>query len=211
MVARGVTSISTARQWNFATDERAKAVDELYRLLGEVEARVGRCRPLSDCSRASGWSAAGVYFFFEDGEFRCDGTTPRVVRVDTHGLRASRSTLWAGCRNTGEPLGGASWRRKPSQLDLSTSGRRSDPQPPRRTRRGSINESAICGQRQGVVEAGAISLLSNLGSDTIDSSSPNWLGRYAYRLEIVDSRLWNVRHVRDASSTRGPRRHRRAD
>jgi len=75
----------------------------------------------------------------------------------------------AGCRNTGEPLGGASWRRKPSQLDLSTSGRRSDPQPPRRTRRGSINESAICGQRQGVVEAGAISLLSNLGSDTIDS------------------------------------------
>jgi hypothetical protein len=45
-------------------DERAEAVDELYRLLGELEACVGRRRRLSDCTGASGWPAAGVHFFF---------------------------------------------------------------------------------------------------------------------------------------------------
>ena len=36
-----------------------------------------------------------MYFFFEDGEFREDGSTPRVVRVGTHAVSAdSRTTLW---------------------------------------------------------------------------------------------------------------------
>jgi len=41
-----------------------------------------------------GWPARGVYFFFEPGEVREDGVTPRIVRVGTHGLTRSKSTLW---------------------------------------------------------------------------------------------------------------------
>ena len=88
-------------------DERAKAVDELYRLLGEVEDRIGPRRRLSECSRASGWPAAGGYFFCEDGQVRRDGTTPRVVRVGTRGLRASRSTLWGRLSQHRGTTGGA--------------------------------------------------------------------------------------------------------
>lgn len=65
-----------------------------------------------------------------------------------------------------------------------------------------IDDPPSAASARGVVEAGAISLLSNLGSDIVDPSSPTWLGRHANRPEIVDSGLWNVRHVRDAPSTR---------
>ena len=41
-----------------------------------------------------GWPRRGVYFFFEPGEHREDRSTARVVRVGTHGLRASSSTPW---------------------------------------------------------------------------------------------------------------------
>jgi hypothetical protein len=74
--------------------DRGELVGELYRLLDELESRVGPRRTLSACSRVSGWPGAGVYFFFEPGEARADGVTPRVVRVGTHGLRSSKSTLW---------------------------------------------------------------------------------------------------------------------
>ena len=75
--------------------DRGKLVDALYRLLDELESRVGPRRTLAACSRLSGWPAAGVYFFFESGEVRADEVTPRVVRVGTHGLRPSKSTLWS--------------------------------------------------------------------------------------------------------------------
>jgi hypothetical protein len=48
-----------------------------------------------ECTRRSGWPGRGVYFFFEDHEFREDGSTLRVVRVGTHAVSAnSRTTLW---------------------------------------------------------------------------------------------------------------------
>lgn len=41
------------------------------------------------------WPERGVYFFFQDGELREDGRTPRVVRVGTHGVSSrSKTTLW---------------------------------------------------------------------------------------------------------------------
>ncbi len=41
------------------------------------------------------WPQQGVYFFFEPGEMRPDGTTPRVVRVGTHAVsKGSKTTLW---------------------------------------------------------------------------------------------------------------------
>ena len=74
--------------------DRAQALDDLYILLAELEVCCGGRRRLISSSGASGWPVSGVYFFFEAGELRADGVTPRVVRVGTHRLRPSSSTLW---------------------------------------------------------------------------------------------------------------------
>ncbi len=46
------------------------------------------------------WPARGVYFLFENGEFRAGtGAGGRIVRVGTHGLKkGSQSTLWRRLR-----------------------------------------------------------------------------------------------------------------
>ncbi|UUV32851.1 hypothetical protein NQK81_05180 [Amycolatopsis roodepoortensis] len=63
---------------------------EFYALLG----RLGTPRRLHGATAKDGWPSHGVYFFFEDGELRTDGS-PRVVRVGTHGLGSgSRTKLW---------------------------------------------------------------------------------------------------------------------
>lgn len=51
-------------------------------------------RRLSACTGRMNWPRCGVYFFFEDIEKRSDsGDGPRVVRVVTHPLTSSSSTL----------------------------------------------------------------------------------------------------------------------
>jgi len=70
-------------------------LDRFYHLLDALSRKVGGPRRLSDCSGRDGWPERGVYFFFEEGETREDGESPRVVRVGTHALsRSSRTTLW---------------------------------------------------------------------------------------------------------------------
>jgi hypothetical protein len=69
-------------------------LDHFYELLDDLRRRVGGERRLASCSSRSGWPERGVYFFFEPGEVRPDGTL-RVVRVGTHALTlTSRTTLW---------------------------------------------------------------------------------------------------------------------
>ena len=69
-------------------------LDQFYRLLNTLEEGIGY-RYLKDCHDGMNWPQRGVYFFFEDGEFRSDGSTPRVVRVGTHAVsKGSRGTLW---------------------------------------------------------------------------------------------------------------------
>lgn len=64
-----------------------------YQVIGDLARRLGRVT-LADCHGRMPWPARGVYFFFEPGEVRPDGT-PRVVRVGTHAVSAgSRTTLW---------------------------------------------------------------------------------------------------------------------
>jgi hypothetical protein len=46
------------------------------------------------------------------------------------------------------------------------------------------------------IEAGAIGLLSMCTGDA-DPPSDDWLGRYAYRKEILDSGLWNVQLINE--------------
>ena len=70
-------------------------LSRFYGLLAELESRLGGSRRLLECDSRSGWPTRGVYFFFEPGELREDGVTPRVVRVGTHALLGtSRSTIW---------------------------------------------------------------------------------------------------------------------
>jgi hypothetical protein len=47
---------------------------------------------------------------------------------------------------------------------------------------------------RGCIESNSIALLSCLTGGP-DLSSPRWLGRYAERVEIRESGLWNVQHV----------------
>lgn len=53
---------------------------------------------------------------------------------------------------------------------------------------------------RGVIESGAIALLSNQ-LDSPDPPSATWLGRSARRLVIQRSGLWNVRHVDEPASS----------
>ena len=49
---------------------------------------------------------------------------------------------------------------------------------------------------RGAIEAGAISLLSNLDRPVVDSPTGSWLGHRADRYAVRSSGLWNVDHVR---------------
>ena len=77
-----------------------------YDILGKLQDRIGQ-RMLKDCHGRLSWPRRGVYFFFEAGEFRPNGTTPRVVRVGTHAVSVgSRTTLWNRLSNHRGTLAG---------------------------------------------------------------------------------------------------------
>jgi len=85
---------------------------EFYRILDRLAAGLGGLRRLGECTGRSGCPPQGLYFFYEDGENRADGTG-RVVRVGTHALTAtSKATLWGRLRQHrghlagGDPGGG---------------------------------------------------------------------------------------------------------
>lgn len=87
--------------------DRQAALDELYALLDRLAVQVGGPRLLGKCTARHGWPIHGVYFFFEPGEVRKDGTTPRFVRVGTHALTAtSRTKLWDRLRTHRGRVGG---------------------------------------------------------------------------------------------------------
>jgi hypothetical protein len=85
---------------------RQAHLDEFYRLLADLADNERGPRRLSSCTGRDGWPRHGVYFFFEDGETRRDGTR-RVVRVGTHALRPTdRTTLWGRLRQHRGRIGG---------------------------------------------------------------------------------------------------------
>jgi hypothetical protein len=87
-------------------------LDEFYVLIDDLKNRIGGYKFLSDCSGAMTWPQKGVYFFFEPGEFRKDGSTLRVIRVGTHAVSSgSKSTLWSRLRtHRGRSSGGGNHR-----------------------------------------------------------------------------------------------------
>jgi hypothetical protein len=77
-----------------------------YRALSQLADIRSGPRYLRDCHGVDGWPRQGVYFFFEQGEVRGDGSD-RVVRVGTHALTAtSQATLWGRLRQHRGPLAG---------------------------------------------------------------------------------------------------------
>jgi hypothetical protein len=89
----------------------AQTLSEFYGLIGDLTRRTGGPRILRDCAGSTGWPERGVYFFFEPGETRPDGS-PRVVRVGTQGLTTgSSSTLWKRLhQHKGQRSGGGNHR-----------------------------------------------------------------------------------------------------
>lgn len=74
---------------------RREDLDRFYTLLDRLGKGVGGPRRLNQIWSPNDWPTHGVYFFFEDGEMREDGASPRVTRVGTHAVSAtSRTTLW---------------------------------------------------------------------------------------------------------------------
>lgn len=77
-----------------APGDRQRHTAEFYCLLDELAERIGRPLRLRDCTGYERWPECGMYFFYEDGEGRADGSG-RVVRVGTHALKDSDLTrLW---------------------------------------------------------------------------------------------------------------------
>jgi hypothetical protein len=73
---------------------RGSETDEFYRVLDELAARLGGPRRRRGYTVRSGCPPQGLYFFYEDGENRADGS-PRVVRIGTHAPTAtSKAALW---------------------------------------------------------------------------------------------------------------------
>ncbi|MFZ6005760.1 MAG: hypothetical protein ACOYXM_17690 [Actinomycetota bacterium] len=218
--------------------DRLADLNRFYEVLAAIEHNSGGRRRLAECSGRVEWPGRGVYFFFEDGELREDGATPRVVRVGTHGLRPSKSTLWGRLsQHRGTPggslPGGGNHRGSIFRLHVGTAllavgdwpddiratwgrGQRADA----RTRAAeypleravtdyigrmpflwvSVDDPPSSASDRGVIEAGAIALLSNLDRPTVDPPSAGWLGSSADRKLIRRSGLWNVNHVQDPSS-----------
>lgn len=86
---------------------RIELVEHLYSILDELSDRCGGPRTLAVCDGRMGWPRRGVYFFFEPGEYRHGATGMRVVRVGTHALRPSGTSLWQRLAQHRGTTGGA--------------------------------------------------------------------------------------------------------
>lgn len=208
-------------------------LDKFYRLMSDLDVRCGGRRQLMRCDGRMSRPQRGVYFFFEGGESREDGKTPRVVRVGTHALRPSRSTLWgrlAQHRGTvaGQYARGGNHRGSVFRLHVGTALLETDEWTEVIHRTWGIGSSADSETRvieyplekavsdrigrmsllwldvddppslssdRGIIERGAIALLSNHERPSNDVQSAGRLGAYASSPAIRSSGLWNVNHV----------------
>jgi hypothetical protein len=202
------------------TETRSAELERLYTYIGEFSRRQGGLRQLGHCTASMGWPARGVYFLFEPGETRWDGS-PRVVRVGTHGLNSgSRSTLWGRLRQHRGRADGEGGNHRASILRLHVGAAliRAGDWPPGllaawlkpksdaawarletavevlvSTHIG--NMAVVClpldrPDERRPVERNSIALLTGA-----DPPSSTWLGLHAVRPEIAGSGLWNVTYV----------------
>jgi hypothetical protein len=160
-------SAGSDRAPGLGEDSRQSDIDEFYRILDQLTARLGGPQYLRDCTGSSGCPPQGVYFFYEDGEHRIDGRR-RMVRVGTHALAAtSKATLWGRLRqHRGQLAGpcrscGSAFPAEPTAATSRTTASRCCP--------------------------------ASAAAQTCPARTR--LGRHAERAEIRGSGLWNVEHV----------------
>jgi hypothetical protein len=74
-------------------------IKRFYELLDEVQKKCPR-RVFGELSSTMPLPQQGVYFFFEPGEYRADGKSPRVVRVGNHAARKdAKTSVYVRIRN----------------------------------------------------------------------------------------------------------------
>jgi hypothetical protein len=74
---------------------RTADLNRFYKVLQQINRNVGGYRFLRDSTGKNTWPKRGLYFFFEEEEYREDAETLRVVRVGTHALTdTSKTKLW---------------------------------------------------------------------------------------------------------------------
>jgi hypothetical protein len=112
---------------------RRADINRFYGVLEQIQRNEGGFRYLHDCTGSSGWPARGLYFFFEEGEYREDAHSLRVVRVGTHALTdTSRTNLWGRLRtHKGQSDGrgnhrGSIFRKRIGQAILNQAARVGD-------------------------------------------------------------------------------------
>ena len=206
----------------------AADLDRFYDLLRQLETALGGTRTLDDCHGRLGWPQRGVYFFFEPGEVRRNGT-PRVTRVGTHALTAtSKATLWGRLsQHRGRGRGGGNHRIFRRHVGAALLARDGDPSGTAAPTWGSgssaprevvvaehahelrvsaylrslpflwvaVDDPPSRDSHRGVIERGAIGLLSRRANPVADPPSADWLGHHAPAAGIRTSGLWNVNHV----------------
>lgn len=103
---------------------REDSIKRLYVLLRNLKERIGEYNYLSTSTGNMNWPKRGVYFFFEQGEYRSKKDELRVVRVGTHAINQnSKSTLWGRLREhrgtfSGRYIGGGNHRGSVFRLHI---------------------------------------------------------------------------------------------
>ena len=198
--------------------DRQSDIDEFYGILDQLSATMSGPQRLRECTGNSGCPPQGIYFFFEDGEKRADGSR-RVVRVGTHALTAtSEATLWGRLRQhrgqlTGRNPGGGNHRASVFRRHVGAALIRRDNLPgdllsswlDRHRPHGQRASQEASIERAVSRHIGAMPLLwlnvparAYLESNSIallscltggpDLPSTSWLGRYAERAERAEIR-----------------------
>ncbi len=87
--------------------DQQRDTELFYLLLDELSTRIGGPRKLKESKGSTGWPRQGVYFFFENGETRANGSS-RVVRIGTHAItQTSNTSLWNRLSNHRGNIAGA--------------------------------------------------------------------------------------------------------
>lgn len=95
--------------------QRLNNLQRFYELLQDLDNKIGK-HYLGQCNQRMRWPRYGVYFFFENGEFRDDSSELRVVRIGISNLsRDDQSGLWERLRQNrgsirGQHAGGGDHR-----------------------------------------------------------------------------------------------------
>ena len=189
-------------------NDRVKDTERFYKLIKQLEERVGGRRRLKDCHWNMGWPERGVYFFFEDGETRSDSQHDlRVVRVGTHAVNAnSKSHLWNRLYEHKQDGGRSVFRDHVNAALKNRASGSSIERPHNHSRCISryigdmsflwVNVDGDGGHLlRRKIEKNAIALLSCRTKGAVDKPSSAWLGYCSSNDAVKRSGLWNVQHT----------------